>query len=194
MQRQHLHPVIARLSGRPGDRHLPTPAPARVRPAGNAQADQITAPVAFEGVQFATATNAVDPQTGVHVAAPSIESNGTTLSGKVQSFGVSWNNQQFNQGSPKPDGSSPGNTAPVTGTYNPATGVYVSSGRARSSGTFNGFSAFWNLTGRFVPARSASPPTAGPAPGVGRRPHRAPTTAAGSSPAASHTGASPAAA
>ena len=85
---------------------------------GNALANQITAPVAFEGVRFATATNSVDPQTGLHVPTPSVVANGSALSGNLQSFGVSWNNQEFNQGSPKPDGSSPGNTTPVTGTYN----------------------------------------------------------------------------
>jgi hypothetical protein len=124
---------------------------------GNALAAKITAPVAFEGVKFSTATNPVDPQTGLSVPAPSIELNGTTLTGNLQAFGVSWNTQEFNQGSPKPGGSSPGNTTPVTGVYNPATGAYTLQWSSQVvGGPFNGFSAFWNLTGRFVAAGGPS--------------------------------------
>ena len=43
---------------------------------GNALAAQITRPVAFEGVKFATATNPVDPQTGQRVPAPAITATG----------------------------------------------------------------------------------------------------------------------
>jgi hypothetical protein len=102
----------------------------------------------------------------------------------LQAFGVSWNKQEFNQGSPKPDGSSPGNTTPVTGTYNAATGTYVLQWSSQVvGGPFNGFSAFWNLTGRFVPA--ASPSAAGPASG----PSAAASTVAGASSARSTGGA-----
>jgi len=140
--------------------YQPQPSPA-FDSAGNALAAQITAPVVFEGVKFSTATNPVDPQTGLHVPAPSISFDGTALSGNLQSFGVSWNNQEFNQGSPKPDGSSPGNTTPVTGIYNPSTGAYTLQWSSQVvGGPFNGFSAFWNLTGRFVPASAASQSTA----------------------------------
>lgn len=158
---------------------------------GNALANRITAPVAFEGIRFATATNPVDPQTGLHVPAPSIAANGTTLSGNVQSFAVSWNNQQFNQGSPKPDGSSPGNTTPVTGVYSPSTGAYTLQWSSQVvGGPFNGFSAFWNVTGVFIPAAGASPAAAPPtspassgaAPGIASSPRTAsPTPAAGRS-------------
>jgi hypothetical protein len=146
--------------------YQPEPAPA-FDGSGNALANRVTAPVAFEGVRFATATNPVDPQTGLHVPAPSISADGNALSGSVQSFAVSWNNQQFNQGSPKPDGSSPGNTTPVTGTYNPSTGAYTLQWSSQVvGGPFNGFSAFWNLTGTFIPAAGGSPSgaTATPAP------------------------------
>jgi hypothetical protein len=139
--------------------YQPQPTPA-FDSSGNALADQITTPVPFEGVRFATATNPVDPQTGLHVPAPSIVDNGGILSGNLQSFGVSWNNQEFNQGSPKPDGSSPGNTTPATGTYNAATGTYVLQWSSQVvGGPFNGFSAFWNLTGRFVPKAGAAAPS-----------------------------------
>ncbi len=174
--------------------YQPEPSPA-FDGSGNALADQITAPVPFEGVRFATSTNAIDPQTGLHAPAPSIDLNGTTLSGTLQSFGVSWNNQQFNQGSPKPDGSSPGNTTPVTGTYNPSTGAYVLQWSSQVvGGPFNGFSAFWHLTGRFVPASTtpaaapaATPAPTGGAPAAASAPHSAAGAASGSSSGASST-------
>ena len=56
--------------------YQPQPSPA-FDSSGNALADQITAPVAFEGVKFSTATNPVDPQTGLKVPAPSIEVTGS---------------------------------------------------------------------------------------------------------------------
>ena len=134
----------------------PEPSPA-FDSSGNALAGEITAPVAFEGVKFATATNAVDPQTGIHVPVPTVDANGSTLSGNVEAFGVTWNNQQFNQGSPKPGGASPGNTTPVTGTYNSATGAYTLQWSSQVvGGPFNGFSAFWNLTGTFTPSGGAT--------------------------------------
>ena len=149
--------------------YQPEPSPA-FDSSGNALANQITTPVAFEGVKFSTSTNSVDPQTGLHVPAPSVVANGSALSGNLQSFGVSWNNQQFNQGSPKPDGTSPANTTPVTGVYNESTGSFTLQWSSQVvGGPFNGFSAFWNLTGRFVPAAGSSTPapsTAGaPVPG-----------------------------
>jgi hypothetical protein len=162
------------------------PAPA-FDSSGNALPGQITAPVAFEGVKFATATNAVDPQTGLHAPSPSITADGTALSGNLESFGVSWNNQEFNQGSPKPGGASPGNTTPVVGTYNPASGAYTLQWSNQVvGGPFHGFSAFWNLTGRFIPSGASSVPataSAGsPAAGSGPAPATSsgPATAAGS--------------
>jgi hypothetical protein len=154
--------------------YQPQPTPA-FDSSGNALADQITTPVPFEGVKFATATNPVDPQTGLHVPVPSIVDNGGTLSGNLQSFGVSWNNQEFNQGSPKPDGSSPNNTTPVTGTFDAATSTYVLRWSSQVvGGPFNGFSAFWNLTGRFVPKVGS------PAPAVSGGAAVAPQTSASS--------------
>jgi hypothetical protein len=156
--------------------YQPEPSPA-FDGSGNALAAEITRPVAFEGVKFATATNAVDPQTGQRVPAPSIVATGNALSGNVEAFGVSWNNQQFNQGSPKPGGGAPGNTTPVTGTYNPATGAYTLQWSSQVvGGPFNGFSAFWNLTGTFTPAAAAAASSSA-AP--------APSSAAATTPAAS---------
>jgi len=147
---------------------------------GNSLADRITKPVDFEGVAFSTSTNPTDPQTGLSAPAPSIFVSGSTLSGSVQSFGVTWNNQQFNQGSPKPDGSAPGNTSPVTGTYNASTGAYTLQWSSQVvGGPFNGFSAFWNLTGRFVPASGAAP--SGASSGSGSAATSSGAAAAGSS-------------
>jgi hypothetical protein len=141
--------------------YQPTPSPA-FDASGNALANQITIPVSFEGVKFATSTNPTDPQTGLPVPAPSIIATGTSLSGNLQSFGVSWNKQVFNQGSPKPDGSSPANTTPVVGSYDPASGAYTLQWSSQVvGGPFNGFSAFWNLTGRFIPATASSAPPSG---------------------------------
>jgi hypothetical protein len=136
--------------------YQPEPSPA-FDSSGNALSGQITAPVPFEGVKFATSTNPVDPQTGLSVPVPSIEADGTSLSGNLEAFAVSWNNQQFNQGSPKPGGSSPGNTTPVSGSYTPATGAYVLEWSSQIvGGPFNGFSAFWHLTGTFTPSGSGA--------------------------------------
>ncbi|HLM95692.1 MAG TPA: hypothetical protein VK283_05210 [Acidimicrobiales bacterium] len=168
----------------------PQPSPA-FDSAGNALAGAITAPVTFEGVKFSTATNPVDPQTGLHVAAPTISFDGTALHGNLQSFGVSWNNQEFNQGSPKPDRSSPGNTTPVAGIYNPSTGAYTLQWSSQVvGGPFNGFSAFWNLTGDFVPAAVGSQATAGG--GTASSP-AAGSSAAASTPNGAGTGSHPAA-
>jgi hypothetical protein len=159
--------------------YQPEPSPA-FDGAGNALAAQITRPVAFEGVKFATATNSVDPQTAQRVPAPSIVATGSALSGNLEAFGVSWNNQQFNQGSPKPGGGAPGNTTPVTGTYNPATGAYTLQWSSQVvGGPFNGFSAFWNLTGTFTPAAGASSSSSAAS---------APSSAGATTPAASSSG------
>jgi hypothetical protein len=163
--------------------YQPQPSPA-FDSAGNALADQITAPVPFEGVRFATATNPTDPQTGLKVPAPSVVASGSSLSGNLESFGVSWNNQEFNQGSPKPDGTSPGNTAPVTGVYNSATGAYTLQWSSQIvGGPFNGFSAYWNLTGRFIASRAATPSS------PSGTPSSAGSTAAGTSVASGPTSA-----
>lgn len=141
--------------------YQPQPSPA-FDSAGNALSDGITTPVAFEGVKFGTSTNPVDPQTGLKVSAPSITTTGTVLSGNLQAFGVQWNNQQFNQGSPKPDGTSPANTTPVTGTYNSSTGAYTLEWSSQVvGGPFNGFSAYWHLTGTFRPSGGTAAPSSG---------------------------------
>ena len=79
------------------------------------------------------------------------------LSGQIESWSAAWNKQYFNQGSPKPDGTSPGLTAPVSGTYDAATGAYVLTWASQVvGGPFNGFTGYWHLQGTFVDARPGS--------------------------------------
>lgn len=119
---------------------------------GNGLADAIVAPTKFFGVNFAVSTNEVDPASGAAVAAPTIVLNADgTLSGELSAVSVAWNGQQFNQGSPKPDGSRPGLTADLTGTYDPATGRFVIEWVSQIvGGPFDGFSGVWHLEGVFT--------------------------------------------
>ena len=128
---------------------------------GNGLSDRITQPTSFFGVQFSTSTNPVDPQTGLEAPAPTILVEGTTLTGQTQAFAAHWNNQDFNQGAPKPDGSQPGLTSPPSGRYDPGTGAFVLDWRSHiQGGPFNGFTGVWHLEGVFVPAENpATPPS-----------------------------------
>ena len=131
--------------------YQPQPSPA-FDASGNSLADRIITPADFYGVRYGASTQPVDPQTGDSVPAPSITLSGSTLGGQASAVSVSWNNQYFNQGSPKPDGTYPGDTTPLSGTYNPATGAYTMQWTSQIvGGPFNGFSGLWSLTGRFVP-------------------------------------------
>lgn len=129
---------------------------------GNSLANRITLPASFYGVKYSVSTNPTDPQTGIHVPAPAIVANGDTLSGDLRAISVSWNKQYFNQGSPKPDGSFPGNTTRVTGTYDPATGAFTLRWTSQVvGGPFNGFAGLWNMTGRFAASGESSPGAGG---------------------------------
>jgi hypothetical protein len=130
------------------------PSPAKAFDAnGNSLADLITVPQSFTAINFGIETDKVDPQSKRTVPAPSIIDSNGKLSGQIESWGASWNNQYFNQGSPKPGGSMPGNTTPVTGTYDAATGKFVLTWTSQIvGGPFNGFSGYWHLQGHFTPA------------------------------------------
>jgi hypothetical protein len=117
---------------------------------GNAMSQAIIQPVPFFAVAFGVATNETDPQTGEATAAPTLTADGGALSGDLSAFAASWNNQQFNQGSPKPDGSAPGNTVAVTGTFDEATGRYTLDWTSQiTGGPFNNFTGVWHLEGTF---------------------------------------------
>jgi hypothetical protein len=133
-------------------KYQPAPKPA-FDSKGNGVARSITTPTPFYHSAFATATNAVDPQTGKSVSAPSVQANGSSLSADLRSFAATWNGQNFNQGAPKPDGSTPGSTKLATGSYDASTGTYTLDWQSTVvGGAFNNFTGQWHLTGRFVPA------------------------------------------
>jgi hypothetical protein len=138
---------------------IPTPAFAAN---GDARARRLTAPARFYGTSFATATNQVDPQTKTSVPAPQVTVTGSTLSADLRSFSVTWNNQHFNQGAPKPDGSLPGVTHTPTGRYDAATGAFRLDWTSQIvGGPFDKFTGKWHLEGRYVPASGAIAPTKG---------------------------------
>lgn len=120
---------------------------------GNALADRITKPGSFTAIKFGISTNEVDPQTNKKVAAPSISVDGNgKLSGQITAWSAAWNNLYFNQGSPKPDGSRPGLTSPITGTYDATTHKFVLTWASQVvGGPFNGFTGYWHLEGTFSP-------------------------------------------
>jgi hypothetical protein len=119
---------------------------------GDALADRIMAPQRFAAIAYSASTSRKDPQTGLDVPAPAITVRDGKLSGQVQALSASWNKAFFNQGSPKPDGSSPGLTSPVTGTYDADTKAYTLEWTSQiAGGAFNGFSGRWHLEGVFEP-------------------------------------------
>ena len=120
--------------------------------AGNGLAELIVAPTKFFGADFAVSTNEVDPASGASVTAPEIVlSADGTLSGDLRAVSVAWNGQQFNQGSPKPDGSRPGLTSDLTGTFDADTGEFVIEWVSQIvGGPFDGFSGVWHLEGKFI--------------------------------------------
>lgn len=118
---------------------------------GNALANKIITPVKFFGADFSASTAAREPQTGATVPVPTITVTDGKLSGKLQAFTASWNNQYFNQGSPKPDGSTPGKTKAVTGTFDTTTQHFTLDWASTIvGGPFNGFTGVWHLEGVFV--------------------------------------------
>lgn len=139
--------------------YQPTPQPPFTS-SGNARADRIPAPAQYEGTAFATATESVDPQTHTKVPVPTVTNRGGHLTADLRSFAVTWNNQNFNQGSPKPDGSYPGNTSRATGTYNASSGAFTLDWTSQVvGGPFDKFTGKWHLTGRFVPAAGSATTT-----------------------------------
>ncbi len=134
-------------------KYQPNPTPA-FNAQGGALADSIILPQSFTAIDFSIATNENDPQTGLKVPAPAISVKKGKLSGRVEAWSAWWNKTYFNQGSPKPGGSDPGLTAPLSGTYNSKTHAFVITWTSQVvGGPFNGFTGFWHLTGTFSPAK-----------------------------------------
>jgi hypothetical protein len=132
----------------------PAPSPAFAGgTSGNALADDIVAPVGFEGTNFSVETSATDVQTSQPDPIPQIYDDNGTLSGQVTAWDAQWNGQSFNQGTPKPDGTTTAPSTPVSGTYDAVTGAFTLSWRSLIiGGPFNGYSGSWHLAGTFVPA------------------------------------------
>ena len=131
---------------------------------GNSLAVRVIRPVGFFGVDFSGSTNPTDLQTGAKVPAPTLRSDGGKLSGDLSTFAATWNDQSFNQGSPKPGGARPGNTTAPSGTIDPATGAFTLTWTSQIvGGPFNNFTGLWHLEGTFVAPRG---PAAAPAGGA----------------------------
>jgi len=117
---------------------------------GNATAEAIVMPVTFFAVAVGVATNETDPQTDESTSTPTVTVSGDELSGDLSAFAAAWNNLQFNQGSPKPDGSLPGISTAVTGTFDEGTNHYTLDWASQiTDGPFNNFTGVWHLEGTF---------------------------------------------
>lgn len=151
---------------------------------GNSLSAAIIAPTRFFGVRFSISTNQVDLQTKTTVAPPTVVLDHGKLRADLSSWAASWNNQNFNQGAPKPVTSTgakaPGqaqterawdwvsrrwlDAAPkatvtgtgATGTFDAKTGAFVLQWTSLIvGGPFNGFTGVWHLQGVFQPSASA---------------------------------------
>lgn len=122
--------------------------------AKNGLASKVTQPTKFFAVGFAMSTNQKDPQSSADVPAPSITADASgALTGDMSAVSVAWNGLQFNQGSPKPDGSHPGSTKDLSGTYDTATGAFTMEWSSQIvGGAFDGFTGVWHLEGTFEKA------------------------------------------
>ena len=69
---------------------------------------------------------------------------------------MTWNNQNFNQGSPKPDGSYPGSTDADRDVRRLDRRVHAQWTSQVVGGPFDKFTGQWHLAGRFVPAAGSS--------------------------------------
>ena len=105
--------------------YQPAPSPA-FDAQGNSLSNRIVVPAVFFGVKFSISTDPKDRQSGVAVTAPAIQVDPSgKLTGDLRAWEATWNKQDFNQGAPKPDGSTPKLTTAAHGTYNATTGAFV---------------------------------------------------------------------
>lgn len=117
---------------------------------GNGTAAALTAPQKWFAVDFALSTNHKDPQSSARASAPRLVVNDGRITGDLRAFAASWNGQHFNQGSPKPDGTRPGNTKGPAGTFDEATRRYTLDWSSQIvGGPFNNFTGVWHLEGTF---------------------------------------------
>src|SRR5581483_3943847 len=115
---------------------------------GSARASRITKPETFASIKFSISSAPKDAQSGAGVPAPALVVHGEKITGNLSAWTAEWNKIYFNQGAPKPGGSYPGLTRPVTGTYNPKTKAFtITWYSAIVGGPFNGFTGYWHLQG-----------------------------------------------
>ena len=148
--------------------YQPAPSPA-FDASGNSLATRIIVPSPFFGVNFGLSTDPTDRQTRKSVPPLSLhaDANGA-ISGDVRAWAATWNKQDFNQGAPKPDGSTPGLTTAVHGTYDAASGAFVVEWASTVvGGPFNDFTGVWHLAGTF---RSSSASVRAPAANTAKGP------------------------
>jgi hypothetical protein len=131
--------------------YQPPPQPA-FGATGNALAQRVTRPETFASIKFSISTARVDAQSSQAVPEPTLFLHGTKLTGNMSAWTAEWNKIYFNQGAPKPGGTYPALTRPVTGTYNPKTRAFVITWySAIVGGPFSGFTGFWHLAGKVKP-------------------------------------------
>jgi hypothetical protein len=156
--------------------------------AGHSLATRLIRPVRFFGVDFSGSTNPTDLQTGGATPAPSLRNEGGRLVGDLSAFDATWNKQAFNQGSPKPDRSRPGNTTAVSGTIDSATGAFTLTWTSQIvDGAFDNFTGVWHLEGTFRPAGAPAPAPVVGGPAVTTPSAGAPTAADPAQPATEDT-------
>jgi hypothetical protein len=112
-------------------------------------------------VRFGLSTDATDRQTQTAVPPLSVVADSAgKLTGDLRAWEATWNKQDFNQGSPKPDGSRPKLTTAAHGTYDAVTGAFVLEWTSTIvGGPFNEFTGSWHLAGTYR-APGAAPATA----------------------------------
>lgn len=147
---------------------------------GHSLAASITEPTEFFAVRFGISTNPVDPQTQRAVPPPKVVHDNGKLAADLSSWAASWNDQEFNQGAPKPPEKQAAQVAgaeqvqkvwdwvaqqwldqpsadaaqgpSATGTYDPATRRFTLEWTSLIvGGPFNGFTGVWHLEGVFEP-------------------------------------------
>jgi hypothetical protein len=118
---------------------------------GFALSRRIVLPETFAGIAFSISTAATDAQTGQKASAPRLYATGRRLSGDLRAWTAEWNKIYFNQGAPKPNGTFPGFTKPVNGTYDKKTRKYELAWYSLIvGGPFNGFTGYWHLQGTLI--------------------------------------------
>jgi hypothetical protein len=136
-------------------KYQPSPNPA-FSAQGSSLAGRIIKPSPFTLINFGVSTQETDPQSREDVPKPKIAVKGGKLTGDLKAVDASWNFEDFNQGSPKPDGSRPGLTKPVSGTYDSKTKRFVLEWASQIvGGPFNDFTGVWHFEGTFQPAKKS---------------------------------------